>query len=179
MSDTASEGATPSSGATPEATPDVSAAASGDTSSEDLGESARRAIAALRRENRSVTERLTAERDAALARVADFETANDSEAEKLRGKLGRVEKDLAEANAELSLRDRRDAAREAAGKAGIPEWWDRLQGDTPEELEADAHRIAERVNPARPVSDLGAGPRGSAAEPRMDSLIRRRAGRGS
>jgi len=180
MTETAAEGATPSTGATPAADPPASTASVVvEPDMNDLSDGARRAIAALRTELRSTTESLTAERDAALAQLQEHEDAQGTEVEQLRTKLGRVEKENGDLKAELAERDRRIAASDAASKHGIPDWADRLKGSTPEELDADAQAIAERVNgePARTTPDFGAGARQGTQSSGMDQLIRRKAGR--
>jgi hypothetical protein len=41
--------------------------------------------------------------------------------------------------------------RDAAQAAGIPQLWQRLQGETAEELEADAKALAAMMQPAQPA----------------------------
>lgn len=183
MTDTSS---TPDAGTPPPAadTPDTSQPPSSsslvdDLDTDALGDTARRAVANLRREHRAAVDRLTADRDAALAKLQEHEDAQGTEVEQLRSKLGRVEKENAYLKQQLTERDISIAARDAASKFGIPEFADRLHGTNAEELEADAKQLADRVNPGR-SADLGAGPRGDGTAPTtgMDQLIRQKARRG-
>lgn len=181
MTDSATGDATSPSGATPEAnTSPASADPLADLGNTDeLGDAARRAIVSLRRESRAAAERLTAERDAALARVQAFEDATGTETEQLRTKIGRSDKRIGELEAENSVLRRRIEASAVAARHGIPDLADRLQGMTTEELEADAKALSERVGAARTTNDhdLGAGARAGGSSTGMDQLIRERARR--
>lgn len=181
MTDSATGDATSPSGATPEAnTPPAPADPLADLGNTDeLGDAARRAIVSLRRESRAAAERLTAERDAALAKVQAFEDATGTETEQLRTKIGRSDKRIGELEAENSVLRRRIEASAVAARHGIPDLADRLQGMTTEELEADAKALSERVGAARTTNDhdLGAGARAGASSTGMDQLIRERARR--
>lgn len=171
MTDTPAADSTPSDG-----TPDPSPQTPDGTGTADLGDAARQAISAVRRELRAATE----ERDAALARVQSYEDATGTELEQLRTKLGRADKRVNDLEAENSALHRRIAASGAAAKYGIPDLAERLQGSTPEELDEDAKALAERMSAAARTSpDLGAGarPSGSAGSSEMDQLIRAKARR--
>jgi hypothetical protein len=168
-------GATPESGATPEADQqdplqDGSTSTASDAQAdEELGEAGRRAIEKMRRE----VKRATARADAAEAREREREDAERSDLEKANRRITELE----QSNAQLEHEGR---ARSAATEAGIPDLWDRLKGDSAEELAEDAKAMAERFGQRREQLDLGAGPReaapatGSAA---MNERIRRAARR--
>jgi hypothetical protein len=65
---------------------------------------------------------------------------------------------------------------EVAAAAGLPDWADRLQGDSREALVADAVRLRGIVAPGRPWGSADAG-RGEAIETvDVNALIRRAAG---
>jgi hypothetical protein len=151
----ADAGATPAPDATSgEQTPTTSETTSRTPPADDLGDGGKRAIDALRRENRA----LQRERDALSQAQRERE---DSE----RTELERAQAKLSESEARISELEHEQRARAAASRHGIPDLWDRLKGSTPDELDDDAKSIAERMGPAenggssttRP--DLGGGPR--------------------
>ncbi|MEK2475280.1 hypothetical protein [Streptomyces noursei] len=73
-------------------------------------------------------------------------------AAKLRTELADVQKELADYKAQL-------ARYQAASKAGIPlAHADRLKGETPEELEADAASLAKGLGSSRPLSKARPAP---------------------
>ncbi len=63
-----------------------------------------------------------------------------------------AEAKAAEATALLARMQRDQQRRDAAQAAGIPLLWERLKGETAEELEADAKALAEMMQPAAPAN---------------------------
>ena len=97
------------------------------------------------------------------AKVEEFESANQSELEKLTGKLTKLEQAKADAEAKL-LRF------EVAKEKEVPaEAVDFLTGDTREELEAKADKILELVKSRtqnEPEPDFDGGPREPTNDPK-------------
>jgi TolA-binding protein len=141
---------------------------------EPLGPPGLRALDAERNARREL-ERQLKERE---ARLAEFEDRDKTEQQKLNERAQDAERRAQEAEQRLTRLT-------VASEFGIPvEHVHRLQGNTPDELRADAQQLAALVaaRPAGPTAgpDLGAGPRGGApaAQPGdMNHLIREAAGR--
>lgn len=76
---------------------------------------------------------------------------------------------LEQAQTQLQQEQRDARRREVAQKAGYPELWSRLQGDTPEELEADMQALIDAIpKPRAPELNGAAGnkaPTGGGGEP--------------
>jgi hypothetical protein len=144
---TSSPGATPEAGATP---PEENQSTNDNTTTDELGEAGKRALADLRRELKETrTERdalRTAARDAADAERTDLEKAV---------------RDRDDVTVERDTLREKALKMEAAIEAGIPDQWRRLIGNTPEELLADAKSYAEQLtgSSAPPPGDLGSGAR--------------------
>lgn len=102
--------------------------------------------------DRVVSERLERERKKQQAAIdkakADAEAAQAAERGEFQ-KLYETEKvGRAEAEARLRQMELDQMRRDAAGAAGIPQLWARLQGETAEELATDAKALAAVVAPA-------------------------------
>jgi hypothetical protein len=104
------------------------------------------------------------------AKVKEFEDRDKSEQEKLEERAALAETKAATLEAKM-LR------LEVAGAKKLPqELADRLQGETKEDLEADADRLLDLVKTEAPAVDVDAG-KGTAAEATsMNDLLRSRAG---
>lgn len=129
----------------------------------ELGDGGKKALAA-ERSRAAAAER---EAKALKARLDELETANLSELDKTR-------KAAADATARLAEYEKRSMRQEAALAAGLAvEDVDRLRGDTPEELLADAKSLAERLSArttATPKPDLSQGAKGTALALNGDPL---------
>jgi hypothetical protein len=136
----------------------------------DVGDAGKRALAELRRDLRTKDTAL----QEATARIAELEAGQRSETENLRADNERLKGELGDREQRLGRLELDAQRRSAAAAAGIPEWWERLQGSTPEELETDAKQLAERLHPQRPPTDLGQGARPGAQPTGMTELIRRK-----
>jgi predicted nuclease with TOPRIM domain len=147
-----------------------------ETGSTDLGDAGKRALADLRKELREAAR----ERDDARRRVAELEDAGRSELERKSTELERAQERTRELEAQVSRLEHDGARRAAAAAAGIPDQWQRLRGETEEELTADAKQLADWRSEGKQAPDLGAGARSDTSakgERGMDQLIRRGARR--
>jgi hypothetical protein len=117
--------------------------------------------------------RRNAERE--LKRYVDAERQRaDAEKTEVQRQTDRAEA----AEKRIATLEREGLARTVAAEAGIPDWWDRLQGDDVRALRADATRIREMLGKGRGALDGGVrGSRPLGREPTMDDLIRSKAGR--
>ena len=104
-------------------------------------------------------------------RLAELEDASKSDLEKLTG-----ERDTLKGRAETA--ESKLARFDAAAKAGLDiKHAGRIQGSTPEEMEADAKALAEEFK-ANASTTFDGGARGGGDEPTdMNTLMRRAAGR--
>lgn len=91
--------------------------------------------------------------------LADAEKAKAAEAEKLAAEQGKFQelyeaekRRAAETEARLHRMEHDQQRRDAAQAAGIPQLWQRLQGETAEELTADAVALAAMMQPAGPAN---------------------------
>ena len=75
----------------------------------------------------------------------------------------------AEALKKVSQIERQSLARDVANEAGIPQMWNRLQGATKEELEADVKSLL-KILPKPQAPNLDSGKRGSGANVDVDAL---------
>jgi hypothetical protein len=177
MSTPATEGATPSDGATPPADPSSQSTGATPSTDDDLGDAGKRALAELRRQLKD-RDSAIADRD---ARLKALEDRDKTELERVTGDLATVTAERDELRAQVATFEQSTLKQRIAADAGIPQWWQRLHGATEEELLADAKQIADQLGaqPNGATPDLGAGARSGAADPRsgMDQLIRRGAGR--
>jgi len=169
-------GATPDSGARPEAdqqqqTPAESAGEQQTQPDQGLGDAGRRALDDMR----VALKKVTRERD-------ELQTAQREREDAERTDLEKVTRERDELSARIQTLEHEGRARTAATEAGIPDLWDRLKGDSPEELVEDAKAMAERLGQRQPgeTVDLGAGARKPApatGHAGMNERIRRSAGR--
>jgi hypothetical protein len=131
MADPASpSGATPEAGATPAGVAEAVPPPEGD----ELGESGKSAIAALRKELRT----LKGERDDLASRVREHDDASKSELEKAVAARD-------EATGRVGDLELRMLKMQAAIDAGIPTHWKRLDGSNADELAADAKEFAKSI----------------------------------
>jgi hypothetical protein len=145
---------------------------------EQLGDAGKRALDAMKAKLKAERQRIKeleplAERARAADDAAKTQAQKDAEAR------AAVERERDEARLTLLKRD-------AADEAGLPKSWaDRLRGNTPAELLADAKNLAKDLAPqqqqtsARPVPELrsGALPSTGQQKPDADAWIRHAAGR--
>jgi hypothetical protein len=139
------------------------------TPGEDLGEGGKRALEAMRLE----LKRANARADALESEKREREDAERSDLERVTHERDDLQKRVATLEHE-------GRARSAAAEAGIPDLWDRLRGDSADELAEDAKAMAERFGQRQTARDLGAGARESSAPAKgnaaMNERIRRAAG---
>ncbi len=99
-----------------------------------------------------------ANKEAASSRIK-LEAYEKAELERKQSEMSELEKAqarIAELEGEIKARKSKDAKLEAAKKVGLPETFaSRLQGETPEELEADAKLILEALpKPEKPAPGI-------------------------
>lgn len=131
----------------------------------DLGEPGKKALEAERRA-RKAAEKAAKDFE---ARIKELEDKDKSETEKLRDAAAKAEKDKAEAHAAY-LR-----LKVGTAKGLDPEVAELLRGETEEELEAHADRLAEKFKPGKPGGDADQGNRGKAPDGKgedMNALLR-------
>lgn len=131
---------------------------------EELGENGKKALAAERR-RATLAEKAAKE---AQAKLKEIEDAGKSETDKLREEANTAKREAAEATQKL-LRAEVGAAKE------LPrDLWSRLQGDTQEDMEADADRLLAVIKPGKPSGDAGGGSRGKppSTEKDMNDVLR-------
>lgn len=105
----------------------------------------------------------------AAQKLEELEAANQSDLEKVTAERDTFKTQAEQAAAE-NLR-----LKVAAAKKLPAELIDRLKGGTQEEMEADADKLLEVFNPS--ARDFDGGPRESASDADMNSMIRQAAGR--
>lgn len=86
---------------------------------------------------------------------ADAEAKRLAEQGEYKALYEKAQADAQAAAARLAQVEHDQQRRDAAQAAGIPQLWQRLQGDTPEALAEDAKALAAMMQPAQPVN----GPR--------------------
>jgi hypothetical protein len=138
---------------------------------DDLGDAGK---AALKREREA---RKAAEKEKAdlAKKIADFEKAQqerDTEAAKAKGEWETIAKqredELAALKAQINDRDLRDRKTAIAKAAGLPDdLAGRLQGETDDELEADAKALAKHLK-AQDAPDNDAGKRTAPGQKKPD-----------
>lgn len=120
---------------------------------------ARQEAADYRRKLREAEAR---EQTAAKARE-DAEKAQAAEQGKFRELYEAEQRKAAELDAKMRQMEHDQLRRDAAQAAGIPQLWQRLQGDTPEALADDAAALAAMMQPAQPAN--GQAARGATTPP--------------
>lgn len=148
----------------PSATDGTKAEQTTEAPTEELGEAGKKALEEERKA------RKTAEKAAKAyeARLKELEDKDKSEAEKLAERATNAEKTAAEAHKQyLRLKVGVDKGLPTAVA-------DRLQGETEEDMAADADRLLEVLKPGKPKGDADGGSRGSTSEggSDMNSLLR-------
>ena len=114
--------------------------------------------------------KVTAERDEALAKIAAHEREQMTEAEKVAADRDAAVKRADEAEAKVAALNRAKLVADAAAAANLPaSMADRLRGETPEELAADAKALAESIGYDRRAADPSQG-KGSAGNHSPRSL---------
>jgi hypothetical protein len=104
---------------------------------------ARALIDKLRGENRELAK--------AQKRLTDLEAADKKRSEAEMTELQKTQKELDELRTQLQGEKLARMRQEAATKANLPmEFVERLKGETPEELEADATKVAEMLKKLKP-----------------------------
>jgi hypothetical protein len=106
-------------------------------------------------------------------KVKGFEDRDKSEDQKRTEAL-----DAAKAERDDAARERDEARlellrHEVAGRKGIPEWFERLRGDTEEELEEDADRLIEKLPTAKTDGDDQQGGSRPRKRPAPDTTLGR------
>lgn len=125
----------------------------------DLGDAGKKALDAERDARKKAEKRLK-ELEAELEQRDD---AGRTESEKMLRKLEKAEARAAELEAEIASRDRALLVREVADEVGVPtNLVGRIQGETRDELIADAQELMESVAPdgprrPAPVPEAGRG----------------------
>jgi hypothetical protein len=100
-------------------------------------------IEKLRAENRDLSK--------SAKKAAEYEAAAKVKAEGEMSELQKAQAKLAEYETKIKQSERKDAQAAAALEAGLPAAFaSRLQGETPEELEADAKSLLEALPKAEP-----------------------------
>lgn len=112
----------------------------------------------------------------AEARRLEAEEAQLKEQNRYKELYEAEQKRVAEAAAKMAELERQTAAREIAQAAGIPQLWQRLQGSTKEEIEADAKALAS-ILPKPTAPNLDAGASGKKTPVLTESQIREQAAR--
>lgn len=114
--------------------------------------------------------KVTAERDEALAKIAAHEREQMTEAEKVAADRDAAVKRADEAEAKVAALNRAKLVADAAAAANLPaSMADRLRGETPEELTADAKALAASIGYDRGPIDPSQG-KGSAGNHSPRSL---------
>lgn len=129
----------------------------------DLGDAGKRAIAAERKRASDAEKALKAAND----RLAEFEQSKLSELERAQKATEAATARAAELEQKLAASNRAAMAQRVAETKGLPiALAGRLQGDTEEELAADADHLVSHMGsagPRRPAPDPGQGSRDSDA----------------
>ena len=114
------------------------------------------------------------ELEPAQARLAEIESANQSELEKAIARAEKAEQEAADKAAALALKDREVLVREVAAEKKVPAKW--LTGETREELEAAADewlQDAQGIAPSRPGYVPSAGTGNGAGASTLDEVRER------
>jgi hypothetical protein len=124
----------------------------------------------------ALIEKLRAENKAAKAaekKLAEYEAAEAKAKEASLSELEKVNKRAAELEAKLSEANRREMQRAAGDKYHLPAAFvDRLRGNTPEEMEADAKLIAESLPKQPQLKTDPTNPGGATkSEPSLEEMI--------
>lgn len=107
-----------------------------------------------------------AQRDELAAKVAAFERAQMTEAEKAAADLKELETKYSDAVAKIAAYERKAALAEISAEFKIPAAIaDRIQGETPEQMRADAQALAKSLGPYTGPSDPSAGQGGGKPAP--------------
>lgn len=131
---------------------------------EELGEKGKKALSAERR-RATLAEKALKE---AQAKLKEIEDAGKSETDKLREEAATAKREAEDAKRTV-LRSEVGAAKE------LPrDLWSRIQGDTQEDMEADADRLLAVIKPGKPSGDAGGGSRGKppSTEKDMNQVLR-------
>lgn len=108
-------------------------------------------------------------------RLEELETAETKRKDSEMSELDKLKKALAEKDAILTTMQRATAQRQVAEKVGLPAVFaERLKGETPEEMEADAKSILAALPKATPPS-VGATNPGSNATGNGETIAQQRA----
>ena len=116
----------------------------------------------------SALKKANREAEAARKKLKEIEDAGKSETDKLRDEAAAAKKDAADA--------RKEALKLKVGlEKGLPKSLvSRLQGDTEEEMSADADVLLTELKPKAPSGDADGGKRGETPDPSkdMDQVLR-------
>lgn len=127
--------------ATPQETPESA------TDNDALGDGGKKALEAERAANKEAAKQIKE----LQAQLEQYEDANRTEVEKQARKADKLARDLEEAQAAIANYERQALVADVAAEAGIPrEAAHRLQGNTREELEADAKQLKQILAPDGP-----------------------------
>jgi chromosome segregation ATPase len=134
----------------------------------DLAAELERTRAALKQANSEAAER--------RKRLEALETAEAKKKESELSEVEKLTKRLQEAEAKLSQKEKTEARRAVAEKVGLPAAFaSRLQGETPEEMEADAKALLEalpKTTKPQPGPVTNPGAQGSKEETRDQKRAR-------
>ncbi|MDO5670847.1 MAG: hypothetical protein Q4G50_12715 [Corynebacterium sp.] len=107
-----------------------------------------------------------AQRDKLAAKVAAFERAQMTDAEKSAADRKELETKYSDAMAKIAAYERKNALAEISAEFKIPAAMaDRIQGETPEQMRADAQALAKSLGPYTGPSDPSAGQGGGKPAP--------------
>lgn len=172
---TGSATATPAPAPAPDDTGEQSApeptASTGERQDESEGENpdargSKQAVLADLARERDKRQALQAERDELQAKVAEFERAQMTEAEKAEADRKELETKYADALAKIAAHERTVTLTQLAAEFNIPAAMaDRIQGETPEQMRADAQALATSLGPYTGPSDPSAGQGGGKPAP--------------
>lgn len=103
-----------------------------------------------------LSERLRREREKQQAAVerakADAEAKALAEQGEYKALFEKAQAEAQATAARLAQMEHDQQRREAAQAAGIPQLWERLRGDSPEDLSKDAQALAAMMQPAQPAN---------------------------
>lgn len=117
------------------------------TDNEALGDGGKKALDAERAANKEAAKQIKE----LQAKLEQYEDANRTEVEKQARKAEKLAQSLEEAEATIARYERQALVDDVAAEAGIPrEAAHRLQGNTREELEADAKQLKQILAPDGP-----------------------------
>ncbi|MGV0426913.1 hypothetical protein [Corynebacterium pyruviciproducens] len=132
---------------------------------EHLGDKGLKAL----KEERETRKKLEKQLKDALARIDKFEDSQRSEEERREYKVQKLQEKLTASDTKVAKAERDLLALQVATDFGIPTMASRLQGDTREELEADAEVLKKALEPSGPRKPAPVPQAGRAGEAKRSS----------